>query len=548
MKYLVMFACACALTSAHAAEDGFVSIFNGRDLAGWEGDKVHYFAENGLLRCRQDGRTGGGNLWTEKDYQNFHLKFEFRLPPEANNGVSIRCPPGGHASQEGMEIQILDDTAPYYWEKLKLKPYQYHGSIYGVAAAKRKPGFTGPDAPAKSTYLKPVGEWNSQEIIADGYRIKVILNGTVIVDEDVSRFRGDGDTPDGESHAGLRNLHGRIGWCGHGYDVAWRNIRVKELPPSPVNLAGGRWGFDSPDGRAVWFGHGVEPNVGGWSLLCGGGSPIPADAVRNPDGTFSLTREFRYENHPDWYVKDTLTFRPTNGALCECSLSSVRGEGNKPKVFSGYARRIPELGLPPRLDVLEFGEPIDLLADGMDGWEKMEPHRRSFWTCRDGVLSNGCEKAADGKRIIGANIVTKRRDFKNFRLSYDVLTPKGGNSGVYLRGVYEIQTIDSQGMKPDCHNMGAVYGRITPSVSAEKWHGKWQRVEIILINRHATVTLNNRRIIDNKPILGCTGGALTSDEFVPGPIYIQGDHSSAAYRNMILEPVVGPWSKYSELH
>ena len=85
-------------------------------------------------------------------------------------------------------------------------------------------------------------------------------------------------------------------------------------------------------------------------------------------------------------------------------------------------------------------------------------------------------------------------------------------------------------------------------MSSEKWYGKWQHVEVILINRHATVTLNGDRIIDNQPILGCTGGAITSDEFVPGPIYLQGDHSNASYRNMILEPVVGPWSKYSELH
>ncbi len=548
MRHLPMFACALALTCANAGEDGFVQIFNGKDLSGWEGDKEHYFAEDGLLKCHQSGRTGGGNLWTEKDYQNFHLKFEFKLPPETNNGLSIRCPPGGHPSQEGMEIQILDDTAPYYWQKLKLKPYQYHGSIYGVVAAKRKNGFKGLDAPAKSTYLKPVGEWNSQEVIAVGHHITVILNGHTIIDADVSKYRGDGDTLDKESHEGLKNLHGRIGWCGHGYDIMWRNIRIKELPPSPLEIAGGRWSFDSADGKAIWFGHGVEPNAGGWSILWGSGSPVPVEAKRNADGSFTFEREYRYEGHPDWYVKNTLTFRPTNGELCECTYTDIRGEGSKPKVYSGYAKRIPELGLPPRLHVLEFGEPIDLLAEGMNGWESMNPGRPNYWSFKDGVLSNTCVKDKNGKIIHGANIITKRRDFKNFRLTYDVKVPEGANSGVYLRGIYEIQTLDSQGKKPDCHNMGAVYGRITPSLSSEKWHGKWQRVEILLINRHATVTLNGQRIIDNKPILGCTGGAITADEFVPGPIYIQGDHSDASYRNMILEPVVGPWSKYSELH
>ena len=548
MRNTLLAAGALASAFAFAGDDGFVEIFNGKDLSGWEGDKANYYAEDGLLKCRHDGRSGGGSLWTEKDYQNFHLKFEFCLPPEANNGVAIRCPPGGHAALQGMEIQILDDTAPYYWEKLKLKPYQYHGSIYGVVPARRKPGFSGLDAPAKSTYLKPLGEWNSEEIIADGHHITVILNGKTIVDADVSQFQGNGDTPDGATHEGLHNLHGRIGWCGHGYSIAWRNIRVKELPPSPLNIAGGRWGFDSPDGRAIWFGHGVEPNPGGWSVLWGSGSPVPVDAKRNADGTFTLSKEFVHPGHPERYCRYALVFRPTNGELNECTFSVVRGEGGAPQSFSGYARRIPELGSPLNLHMTEYGAPIDLLADGLAGWEPKESGRPSFWSFKDGVLSNKCRTDKDGNRIAGANLVTKRRDFKNFRLSYDVMVPKGCNSGVYLRGIYEIQTLDSQGKKPDCHSMGAVYGRITPSMSAEKGPGAWQHVEVTLINRHATVTLNGQRIIDNMPIIGCTGGAITSNEMVPGPIYIQGDHSDASYRNMILEPVVGPWSKFSNLH
>ena len=535
---LLTSAAALSAMCVFAGEDGFVSIFNGKDLSGWEGDFEHYFAEGGLLKCRQSGRFGGGNIWTEKDYQNFHLKFEFKLPPEANNGVAIRCPPNGRASQDGMEIQILDDTAPYYWEKLKLKPYQYHGSIYGVMPAKRRPGFTGLDAPAKSTYLKPLGEWNSEEIIADGHRIVVILNGQTIVDADVSKFRGDGDTPDHQLHPGLHNLHGRIGWCGHGYNVEWRNIRVKELPPSPLSIDRARWGFDA-DGRALWIGHGVAPNEKGWSVLWGGGSPEPVDAKVEPNGDIVLSKEYRYEGHPDWYVRNEIRLRPSNAELCECSFSTVRGEGGKPRKFSGYAKRIPETCRPPRLHYLEYGEPIDLLAGGMAGWESKEPARPFFWKFEDGVLSNTCGKDKDGKRIAGANIVTKRRDFKNFKLCYDVLVPKGCNSGVYLRGIYEIQTIDSQGKEPDCHNMGAVYGRITPRMSAEKWAGQWQHVEAIVVDRYATVTLNDQRIIDNQPIIGCTGGAITSDEFVPGPIYLQGDHSDASYRNMVLYPIKG---------
>ena len=538
MKRTMLSAAVISAMCVFAEDDGFVSIFNGNDLSGWEGDTEHYYAEGGMLKCRQSGRFGGGNLWTAKSYQNFHLKFEFKIPPEANNGVAIRCPPAGRASQQGMEIQILDDTAPYYWEKLKLKPYQWHGSIYGVVPAKRKPGHTGLDTIAKTTYLKPVGEWNSEEIIADGHRIIVILNGETIVDADVSKFRGNGDTPDHLEHPGLNNLQGRIGWCGHGYNIEWRNIRVKELPPSPLEIAGARWAFDA-DGKAMWFANGVEPNAGGWSVLWGAGSPVPAEAVRGADGTFTITSEYSSKEHPDWYRRDTLRFRPTNAEYIECTYEAVRGSDGTPKKFSGLARRIPEPMRPPRLHYIDYEDPIDLLADGMDGWEPLEKTRPFCWKLEDGVLSNVCTKDENGKSKPGANIVTKRRDFKNFKLVYDVKVPKGCNSGVYLRGIYEIQTLDSQGKAPDCHNMGALYGRITPSMAAEKWADQWQHVEVILYNRYVTVTLNDQRIIDNKPVLGCTGGAITADEFVPGPIYLQGDHSDASYRRMMLFPIKG---------
>jgi hypothetical protein len=113
----------------------------------------------------------------------------------------------------------------------------------------------------------------------------------------------------------------------------------------------------------------------------------------------------------------------------------------------------------------------------------------------------------------------------------------GCNSGVYLRGIYEIQVLDSYGRRVNCHNMAALYGRITPRVAAEKPANEWQHVDVTLYKRHLTVVLNGVNIIDNAPVLGCTGGAITSDEFVKGPIYLQGDHSDADFRNMVLTPI-----------
>ena len=189
-----------------------------------------------------------------------------------------------------------------------------------------------------------------------------------------------------------------------------------------------------------------------------------------------------------------------------------------------------------------FGEPIDLLKDGLDGWFAMSDKAPNGWSMKeeDGakVLSNVLPVDDQGKKIHGVNLMSKRSDFFDFNLSYDVRVPKDSNSGVYLRSRYEIQTLDSYGKPLDCHNMAAYYGRVTPSVSAEKPAGEWQHVDVTLYRKHITVVLNGTTIIDNAPVVGITGGAIDANEFVPGPLYLQGDHSDADYKNMILRPCV----------
>ncbi|MCS7305680.1 MAG: DUF1080 domain-containing protein [Thermoguttaceae bacterium] len=188
-------------------QEGFVSLFDGKTLKGWQGDTKGYVVENGLLVCKP-----GGNLYTEKEYADFIFRFEFRLTPGANNGVGIRAELGKNAAYHGMEIQILDDSAPRW---ANLQPYQYHGSIYGVV-------------PAKRGHLNPPGQWNSQEIYAKGPHIRVTLNGVVIVDADISKIDPN-NTMDHQPHPGLHNKKGYIGFLGHGSRVEFRNIRIKEL-------------------------------------------------------------------------------------------------------------------------------------------------------------------------------------------------------------------------------------------------------------------------------------------------------------------------------
>ena len=186
---------------------GFTALFNGHDLMGWEGDTTGYVVEGGEIVCK-----AGHNLYTAEAFDDFILRFEFKLTAGANNGLGIRMAPGAHAAYEAIELQIPDDTAAKHKD---LHPYQYHGSIYGVV-------------PAKRGHLKRVGEWNEQEVIANGHRIKVTLNGTVIVDADIEEA-SKGGTMDEKDHAGLLRPSGRIGFLGHGDLLYFRNIRIKRI-------------------------------------------------------------------------------------------------------------------------------------------------------------------------------------------------------------------------------------------------------------------------------------------------------------------------------
>src|SRR4051812_31804711 len=158
---------------ALAQDEGFVPLFDGKTLDGWQGGKDGYVVQDNAIVSQP---KGSGNLATIKEYGDFDLKFEFKLTAGANNGIGIRVPteePGQRLdpAYKGMEIQILDDASDRY---KNIQPWQHHGSIYGVV-------------PAKTGFLKPAGEWNSEEIIAKGKHIKVILNGETIVDADIEK-------------------------------------------------------------------------------------------------------------------------------------------------------------------------------------------------------------------------------------------------------------------------------------------------------------------------------------------------------------------------
>lgn len=190
---------------------GFKPLFNGKDLEGWTGARGSYKVVDGAIALDTTAKSYG-NLYTEKSFDNFVLRFEFKLTPGANNGIAVRAPLGGDAAYQGMEIQVLENRHPKY---AGLKPWQFHGSVYGVAAARR--GFH-----------RPPGEWNTEEIRLNGRDIRVTVNGEVILETNLDEATKNG-TLSGHEHPGLKRTSGHIGFCGHGDEVAFRNIRLKEL-------------------------------------------------------------------------------------------------------------------------------------------------------------------------------------------------------------------------------------------------------------------------------------------------------------------------------
>ena len=187
--------------------------------------------------------------------------------------------------------------------------------------------------------------------------------------------------------------------------------------------------------------------------------------------------------------------------------------------------RVPEHQSLKRDGEPQWGELVSLF-DGqtLDGWQPRFADRDNGWEVKGGLLSN----------TKPGNDLLTTREFEDFKLLAEFRYPAGSNSGIYLRGRYEVQIEDNYGQEPECHKIGGVYGFLTPSVNAAKPAGEWQSVEITLVGRVVTVLLNGERIIDRQAIPGITGGAIDNDEAAPGPIMIQGDHGPVEFRKIMV--------------
>ncbi|GAB4232792.1 MAG: hypothetical protein Kow00109_05380 [Acidobacteriota bacterium] len=280
----------------------------------------------------------------------------------------------------------------------------------------------------------------------------------------------------------------------------------------------GRWdvtvqGKDGP--YPSWFE--LVPGEAGWSGRfvgrVGSARPIPTIEIQGNHLRFSLP--VQYEQH-----KEDLWFE---GTFADDRISGTTNAEDG-SVLQWTAKRAPTL---ERTGEPTWGEPIDLLSGSLEEhWQPRHAEAPNRWVLQDGVLEN-TER--------GTDLVT-RRSFEDFRLHLEFKYPEGSNSGVYLRGRYEVQIQDDYGKEPSSVRIGGVYGFLTPVKNAAKPAGEWQTYDITLLGRRVTIVLNGETIVDNEEIPGITGGALDSEEGNPGPLMLQGDHGPIAFRNVVVTP------------
>lgn len=304
----------------------------------------------------------------------------------------------------------------------------------------------------------------------------------------------------------------------------------------------GDWALTIPGGAAGWLGVDDQGGQLKASMLWGWGSVFGLDSAKVEADKLVLTRNYTAEitSADGRKIKKPLTETITctaNGDRIQ--LVSVKpkdnGQGEDRAEFTGT--RQPPMPPAPDLKKAKFGKAIRLFnGKDLTGWRLTEANAVNGWTVKDGLLIN-TPVQEEGKPHKNYGNLRTEREFEDFNLKVEVRVSKDQNSGIYLCGIYEVQVADTYGRKVDSHNMGAVYSRITPTLAAEKPPGEWQTLDITLLRRHVTVLLNGKKIIDNQPVRGCTGGALWADVAKPGPIFLQGDHTGIEYKSIELRPV-----------
>jgi hypothetical protein len=309
----------------------------------------------------------------------------------------------------------------------------------------------------------------------------------------------------------------------------------------------GQWTIDIQGGSVGWLEVRQEDKYLDGDLLWGGGSVLPVsniflakDHVLIVQRSNNVVRTKDENNNPvrSGAITNWLEITKEGADKITGWLLTPKRNGLGVDSTSITGTKLPPVPPAPDMANLKFGTPVTLFnGKDLTGWKLINEKQTNGFKVIDGVMINDPVQTEGAARVNYGNIRTEQ-EFADFNLKIEVNIPAGSNSGIYLRGMYEIQVLDSYKKELDSHNMGALYSRVKPTVNAEKPAGTWQTFDITLCERHVTVILNGTKIIDNQPVYGPTGGAMKSDVFTPGPIYLQGDHGKVEYRNIILTPIV----------
>lgn len=263
--------------------------------------------------------------------------------------------------------------------------------------------------------------------------------------------------------------------------------------------------------------------------------PHKISEVKNGRLTFPIKIKREGEAGPE-ITTNTVHVGLKSGKLDGVILNESLEDPYKRITFTG--KKFPPMPDRPDLSKVRFGHPVSLFnGKDLTGWHLYNSKKKNGWKVVDGLLVNETPKTDFGSTGSYGNLQTKEK-FEDFWLHIEFLIEGNRNSGIYLRGMYEAQVVDRDSRMQGLQGVGSIFGRIAPSVNAGKQPGEWQTYDLTLVDRHVTVVLNGIKVIDNEPVEGPTGGAIHTDPTTPGPIHLQGDHTSVKYRNIYLAPVI----------
>ncbi|MFT5467315.1 MAG: hypothetical protein ACI8UO_002419 [Verrucomicrobiales bacterium] len=305
----------------------------------------------------------------------------------------------------------------------------------------------------------------------------------------------------------------------------------------------GSWAFEMPDGNPAWLQVSDGDDGLAVSVLWSVGNPKPAREVRIDGGIlrFKWNRKWRPFGIADdvRVLAGEFTGKIAKSGALELSVEHfAEGKPEAKETMTLSGKKMPPMPKRPDLAKLKFGKPVELFnGTSLAGWKLTNPKKKNGWRAEDGILVNETPKTDFSAYGEYGNLVTEQT-FEDFRLTIEYNVDAKSNSGIYLRGMYEAQVVDRDSPMQGKSGPGAIFGRILPTENAGKSGGEWNRYVLTLADRHVTVELNGKTVIDNQPLEGCTGGGISADDTAPGPIFLQGDHTSVRYRNIVIEPIL----------